>query len=202
MQRELLIESIRKAFHGVKLEEGIGLWEAQGLDDYLPAAQCKKLREVDEREDWRKIPVINLYKCSSSLSFFDAKGFRFHLPIFLLFALDVFEEEEDRLFEEGLVEAYAAPEVEFHLTNVVDYTKATSHEEKMMYAYHEERFSLLNKPQVTCVIDFLQYRLTEIATYSSTYHTKNFDASPATVNSNRYYSRLKKALAYWTAKRL
>jgi hypothetical protein len=72
------------AFDGVKLGGGVGLQEAQGLDDYADAATRAAYRLSDEKDDWSRIPVEALGRCNSSLSFFDAEGMRFHLPAFLL----------------------------------------------------------------------------------------------------------------------
>ena len=74
--KQKLIQEIYKSFKDVKLEDGVGLWEGQGLDDYCTVEECKKLRERDEKDDWSRISVLDLVKCSSSLCFFDAKGMR------------------------------------------------------------------------------------------------------------------------------
>lgn len=78
-----LIEQIAVAFSGVVLGEGIGLQQAQGLDDYEDEARCAAYRERDEKLDWGKISSIDLNRCHSSLSFFDPEGMRFHLPAYL-----------------------------------------------------------------------------------------------------------------------
>jgi hypothetical protein len=80
----LLIISIQDAFANVKLGNGIGLSEAQGLDDYASPSACVLLRAKDEKDDWRRIPAEALNLCNSSLSFFDAEGMRFHLPAYLI----------------------------------------------------------------------------------------------------------------------
>ncbi len=76
--------AIEVAFAGVTLGNGVGLREGQGIDDYADAATCAAYRAGDEKEDWRRITVEALQQCSSSLSFFDAEGMRFHLPAYLL----------------------------------------------------------------------------------------------------------------------
>lgn len=81
---EALCEQIREAFAGVRLGGGIGLREGQGLDDREDEATCARLRADDEKEDWSRIPAKELNRCSSSLSFFDAEGMRFHLPAYLI----------------------------------------------------------------------------------------------------------------------
>lgn len=75
---------IETAFAGVTLGGGVGLQEAQGLDDYADAETCAAYRANDEKDDWHRITAEELQHCNSSLSFFDAEGMRFHLPAYLL----------------------------------------------------------------------------------------------------------------------
>ena len=79
-----LCRMIEEAFRDVKLGNGVGLFQAQGLDDYADEATCAAYREKDEKDDWRRITSENLCRCDSSLSFFDAEGMRFHLPAYLI----------------------------------------------------------------------------------------------------------------------
>ena len=81
---EGLCERIRTAFNGVKLRDGIGLWQAQGLDDYEPPEVCAEYRLKDEAEDWSRISDDTLQRCNSSPSFLDGKGFRFYMPAFMI----------------------------------------------------------------------------------------------------------------------
>lgn len=75
---------IEAAFAGVTLGAGVGLQEAQGLDDYAAAETCAAYRANDEKDDWHRISAEALGRCNSSLSFFDAEGMRFHLPAYLI----------------------------------------------------------------------------------------------------------------------
>lgn len=97
---QLAIEQIRSAFSGVQLGEGTGLYEARGIDDYASEAEMKLLKERDERSDWQTLTPEQLAECHSSPSFFDARGFLFHLPAFLIAELN--DQHEfgfaDRLF--------------------------------------------------------------------------------------------------------
>lgn len=83
VEQERLIRVIEAAFKDVQLGEGTGLMEAQRLDDYADSATKARYRESDEKLDWSLIDAAHLDRCSSSLSFFDAAGMRFHLPAFL-----------------------------------------------------------------------------------------------------------------------
>lgn len=84
MSPEALCSQIRAAFANVRLGEGIGLREAQGLDDYADAQTCARYRAGDEKDDWQRLTAEALNACYSSLSFFDEAGMRFHLPAFLI----------------------------------------------------------------------------------------------------------------------
>jgi hypothetical protein len=86
--KEQLKEQIRQAFAGVGLGSGVGLHEAQGLDDYASEEKCAEYRASDESLDWQALRSDELNKCHSSLSFFDAEGMRFHLPAYLIADLD------------------------------------------------------------------------------------------------------------------
>jgi len=77
-----------EAFSGVTLGDGVGLLQAQGLDDYADEKTCAAYREKDEKHDWRAIGLDAINRYSSSLSFVDEEGMRFHLPAFLVAAMD------------------------------------------------------------------------------------------------------------------
>lgn len=83
-QAQEVCHAIETAFAGVKLGGGVGLWQAQGIDDHADAGTCAAYRAKDEKKDWRCIPTKALRECNSSLSFFDAEGMRFHLPAYLI----------------------------------------------------------------------------------------------------------------------
>lgn len=105
MDKQAVIAAIAAAFAEVTLGDGIGLWEAQAIDDYEIAAVRQRNRAKDEKHDWRNIAPEVLQRCHSSLSFFDADGMRFHLPAYLLASLD-----------------NAVDDPLFHLTYLNDYT--------------------------------------------------------------------------------
>ena len=89
---------VRAAFAGITLGEGVGLMQAQGLDDYADSRTLATYRARDENRDWSAIPVGDLDNCNSSLSFFDAEGMRFHLPAYLVADLEGKLQATDVLF--------------------------------------------------------------------------------------------------------
>ena len=107
MNRNKILHQITDAFSGVVLGSGIGLWEAQAIDDYETKEVQKESRENDEKENWKILIPDVLQRCHSSLSFFDADGMRFHLPAFIIGSLE--NEVDDPLF---------------HLTQLDDYAKS------------------------------------------------------------------------------
>lgn len=142
MESNDLIENLKTAFKGVALEDGIGLWEAQGMDNYADENELQRLKAKDERTDWNNLPYEDLAYCESSLSFLDAKGMRFCLPKFVLF--DLLETQIQR--EQNL----SSPDVIFILSHDLEAD------------YQKNRFSLFNKTQVQSIIHFMEYKL-EIA---------------------------------------
>lgn len=124
-----LIEQIKSAFLGVKLGKGIGLKEANGLDDYANEETLACYRLTDEKEDWSAISVDNLNNYHWGLSYLDAEGLRFHLPAFLLAEL----RDEYRF------------DLIFKLTCLDKHSK--------------QKFSLLNQEQCKVIRDFLEWAM-------------------------------------------
>ena len=83
-----VVAQIEAAFTNTQLGNGIGLFEANGLDDYAADVELRRLRESDEKHDWKRISVVDLAKCYCSPTFFDPQGFVFHLPAFLIAELN------------------------------------------------------------------------------------------------------------------
>ena len=83
-----LVDEIRAAFQGVVLGSGIGLREANGLDDYASPKELAELRSQDEKFNWQRIDTKLLNCCYVAPSYLDAQGFLFHLPAFLIAELN------------------------------------------------------------------------------------------------------------------
>lgn len=80
--------AVRAAFAGVTLGGGVGLSEAQALDDYASNEVRATCRAGDEKNDWAAIPPGDLNRHSGSPAFLDAEGMRFHLPAYMIADLD------------------------------------------------------------------------------------------------------------------
>jgi hypothetical protein len=122
-----IIRAITGAFDNVVLGNGVGLFQAQAIDDYKSETEQQESRSRDEKQDWRLISIADLNKCNSSLSFFDAEGMRFHLPAFLIAELK-------GEYNFG---------IEFCLTHLSEYRKS--------------KFSLLNTEQRASIRELLNY---------------------------------------------
>lgn len=81
---DAIVEQIEAAFADVRLEEGIGLRQSHGIDNYAGADQLRRLRDSDEKDDWRRIDAQLLASSEAAPSFLDGKGLRFHAPAFMV----------------------------------------------------------------------------------------------------------------------
>ena len=173
--KQELINEIYRAFNGVTLEDGVGLWEGQGLDGYADDETLLKLRRKDERMSWDNITYQDLCLCNSSPSFFDAKGMRFHLPKLMLL----------HLFESELDVPCDSPNLLFHLKSGVDGNE-----------YAKTQFALLNKEQITCIIHFLAYHLHEISEQHKEYETL-YGSKPELCYYDMQYIETEETLSKW-----
>lgn len=132
IEKKRVAELVRSAFKGVTLGDGVGLRHGQGLDERADEKMLAAYRALDETDDWSAIPIEDLDRYSSSLSFLDAAGMRFHLPAYLIASL------------EGRSQMAS---IEFHLFH---------------FGYGAEtRFALLTPAQRTAVREFLLLRLAD-----------------------------------------
>jgi hypothetical protein len=158
--KEALCNSIREAFAGVTLGSGIGLQQAQGIDDYEDEATCARYRAADEKEDWSRIPASELNRCNSSLSFFDAEGMRFHLPAFLIADLQgaygfgmafCFTQSHDYDHYFGLLsdaQRKVVREFLLHISEEPDYKWERPHIVRALHEYWNDRRFLWNHRNV------------------------------------------------------
>jgi len=85
-QAQLLLALIEESFKDVRLEDGVSLHETIVIDNYGSKEERQLARSKDEKMDWRKLihdPELLEVDGIGGLSFYDAKGLRFHLPAYL-----------------------------------------------------------------------------------------------------------------------
>ena len=99
-EHETLALQITAAFFDTVLGDGIGFYEANAIDNYMPYEGRYVASQQDERVLWernlaavpsQRVPCGNGYTAtfspSSALSFMDGAGRRFALPCYMLWAL-------------------------------------------------------------------------------------------------------------------
>jgi hypothetical protein len=87
MDSQEVVRSIRDAFRGIKLEDGVSLNMTEYNDSGGSAEHFRQLAADDERDDWQAIDDKTLEKFTVTFSFTDWKGFRFYLPAYMIYAL-------------------------------------------------------------------------------------------------------------------
>ncbi|MEL7118806.1 MAG: DUF6714 family protein [Bacteroidota bacterium] len=129
---EVLIQSIHKAFAGVRLGRGVSWREADVLDSYGSNEERKLARAKDEQRDWSKIPfsLIGAMQYQNVLPFLDTAGLKFYLPICMIYVLSNYKESQS-LISDSLMYTLA------RASTINELKKA------------------LNESQISCVIDFL-----------------------------------------------
>ena len=88
-----LIAEITAAFDGVLREDGITLHEAKAIDDWKPFEELQAVKQPDTEKCWQDVSDEKLLASNSPLPFFDAKGFRYYLPAFMLCGLKDLEND-------------------------------------------------------------------------------------------------------------
>ncbi|WP_158632999.1 DUF6714 family protein [Dulcicalothrix desertica] len=84
-----LIEKINQAFNGVSLEDGLSLYGARALDDWCSIEEARKIsQKMTFEQRWQDIPSYFLEELGDSFGFLDSKGFRYYLPVFMIYSLN------------------------------------------------------------------------------------------------------------------
>jgi hypothetical protein len=82
-----LIDKIRAAFAGVKLDDGMSL----NMTEYYDSGGClpefEEKARGDERDDWQKIADKTLEEFLVTFPFTDLKGYRFYIPAYMIWAI-------------------------------------------------------------------------------------------------------------------
>jgi len=93
MNKEELIEEIEIAFKDVKLEDGVGIFEAEKLDACSSDKKLEKARNKDRSwwNDWHFVEDKHLMYYASSMCFMDSQGIKWALPAYMIFSLNNYE---------------------------------------------------------------------------------------------------------------
>lgn len=88
MDREHVIAQIEQAFAGVRLNEGIGIFEAMAMDDYALETKMDFARQRDRKwQCWTEIPSKFIRRSAPALDYVDSDGLKFLLPAFMRYTV-------------------------------------------------------------------------------------------------------------------
>ncbi len=93
--RKVVEATIRQAFAGVRLGDGVSLVEAEAIDGYyerISLAEAHRLRQFEITDDWTALTPSDLD--SENLAHLDPEGLRYYLPAFMLRLLDEYQPGE------------------------------------------------------------------------------------------------------------
>lgn len=85
---EELIAEIEEAFGGVELGDGLSMHQAGAMDLLLEPEEVLQARRLDPETRWQDIPDGRVDEFHYALTYMDPAGLRFHVPRFMVFALE------------------------------------------------------------------------------------------------------------------
>ena len=154
MEWKKIEKEIYTAFTDIKLQNGIGYYEAGAIDDYFKSTDAEYIEEKnrDERHDWTKL--ISEFKdigFTSRHCFMDAKGLLFFLPVLLLTQNET-------------------------LNNMIHFYILDTYQPKLDSKYNfTEAVSLMTKEQKKCIFRFYDFfRKVEYSDFWQNYLTSDF----------------------------
>jgi len=85
---------IKEAFKNVKLEDGIGIFEADELDACSSDRKIQKAKAKDRLwwNDWKDIEEKHIAHYSSVMCFMDSQGIKWAIPAYMIYALNNYED--------------------------------------------------------------------------------------------------------------
>lgn len=83
-----LREQIEAAFGAVTLGNGLSLHQAQVIDGGGSPEEVRQARRKGHVERWQEIPDSGVEEFHYALTYMDPDGLRFHMPRFILYALE------------------------------------------------------------------------------------------------------------------
>ena len=86
-QRGVLIACIRDAFRGTAPGNGTTIHEADLEGCYTDDSERLAARAKDTETNWEDVPNWKIERFSSVMPFFDAEGYRFYIPAYMIWTL-------------------------------------------------------------------------------------------------------------------
>lgn len=147
MNKEQLLDLLQNNFKEIVLAEGIGIWEAEAIDNYLVGQEYENLKSKDERVDWNKISFDFTSQFEWTFPFWDTKGTLFILPKVLQITLLLEDTNEDQLpdwqyilngiYEKGWQTIFSQEQKDT-IVHFLDYQKKRTSETYLENAPHHE----------------------------------------------------------------
>ncbi|MBI1425022.1 MAG: hypothetical protein GC149_16370 [Gammaproteobacteria bacterium] len=139
MNRTEIENTIISAFGKVLLGNGVGLYEAEAIDNYESQEFISEARKKDRVtwKNWGEIPVNAISTFHSALCFVDAEGMRYLLPAYMLFAVMNYDKTDSAAIDSAI---YAL--------------------DRGMKAFGDDE-AILSHEQKKAIIDFLRFMVFE-----------------------------------------
>jgi len=90
IDKNILIKEIETAFKDVKLDDGVGIFEADTMDAYGNEEKIQKARKKDRLwwNDWHDIEDKHIAYYSNVMCFMDSQGIKWALPAYMIYAIN------------------------------------------------------------------------------------------------------------------
>ena len=105
-----VIREIYAAFPAVRRDGGIGLHEAEEIDNYGGAEERARAREMDVEPDWQHVPTSAIESMPSALYFLDATGFAYYLPAVMVWSVRHADGRSDSSTPDSLLSLLGEPD--------------------------------------------------------------------------------------------
>ena len=149
MFNEEFRESLRSAFGEVRLEDGIGYFEANAIDDYVPSGSdaYMEYKEKDIRHNWEAAEASfrdwnSDFVNGSIYCFMNEKGIKYYLPVFM--SNEIFHVVLDRIFDR---------EDQKNSSDGITYTDGSPRH------YYAHLMDSLSSRQFDCLLHFYRIRI-------------------------------------------
>lgn len=144
ISKELLIKQIEAAFANVDRVDAVSLHQTSVIDDMGSEEEMRAAALQDKDQHWSEIPDRLLDQHDAALSFFDNKGWVYHLPAFLCWVLSSWDSELSSTSHDSAISTLRPP-------------SRSSPAESYLFEWQRSRFDSLNDDQRTACARFLRY---------------------------------------------
>ncbi len=141
---DALIKELEIAFASVNRDNAVSLHQTTVIDDMGTEEEMQTAFLLDHDQHWTEIQDDNLDEHNAALSFFDVKGWAYHLPAFLRWELKQWDGKYSTTSHDSAIYTLKPP-------------SESSPAELYLYAWKLSRFDALNIEQRAACARFLRY---------------------------------------------